>query len=120
MKRFTLGLVAVVLVMVVFAMATPVGAHDYDRANDGHIFRMLAYVLHPIGIGLEYGIMRPIHQGVSQPHFRIIFGHDPRNELDEHGRYPVCVECQATPPVVQCPSCKKPILKPRDEYWVWE
>jgi hypothetical protein len=58
--------------------AGPVCAHDYDRNDTDNPLRILAYAVHPFGIALEYGVMRPIHLLVSQPHLCIVFGHDPR------------------------------------------
>jgi hypothetical protein len=36
----------------------------------------VAYVLHPIGVGLDYLLFRPAHWAVSLPGIRTIFGHD--------------------------------------------
>jgi hypothetical protein len=119
MKQKFVGLSVALPVAMVLAVAAPAGAHDYDRGNSDYPFRLLAYAVHPLGIALEYGIMRPIHQLVSLPHARIIFGHDPRNERDEHGQYPVCPVCREGMVAVECPNCHKPLLKPRDEYWAW-
>jgi hypothetical protein len=120
MKRTSLGVLAVCVVLALVALSAPVSAHDYERNASDHPFRVIAHLIHPVGIGLEYGLMRPVHWVVSQPNLRIVFGHDPRHELDEHGRYPVCNLCQPVPPVVECPSCNRNILTPRDEYWVWD
>jgi len=119
MRTASVGLLAVVLVVMMSAIAVPVAAHDYDRDNDGHILRIVAHVLHPIGMGLEYGIMRPIHQLVSLPGWRFILGHDPRNERDELGQYPTCAQCRPAQAGVECPTCHEPRLKPRDQYWGW-
>ncbi len=120
MQRTAVGLLTVVVVAMIVAVSTPARAHDYDRGNSDHPMRYLAYLVHPFGIALEYGIARPIHQLASQPHWRIILGHAPRNERDEHGNYPVCNLDKAPPPVSECPVCHRPILKPRDEYWAWK
>jgi hypothetical protein len=119
MKQRVVGLLAALLVAMIFAVASPVRAHDFNRGNSDYPLRVIAYALHPLGIGLEYGIMRPIHQLVSLPHARILFGHAPRNERDEHGQYPICPTCRPEAGGVECPTCHKPLLKPRDEYWAW-
>jgi len=119
MKRSLVGLLAVLLAAMVLAIARPAAAHDYDRGNSDHPLRLIAYSLYPIGIGLEYGVFRLVHLGVSQPHARILFGHAPRNERDERGQYPVCNLDKPAPPTVECPHCHKAILKPRDEYYTW-
>ena len=58
---------------VCFAPAA--SAHQYDRDNSDMWLRYVAYALHPVGIALEYGVTRPIHWVVSQPHLNIVFGH---------------------------------------------
>jgi len=65
--------------MVAGLMMTSPGtarADSYQRlSTDGHVLRLVAYVLHPVGIVLEYGITRPVHWVVSQPHLDILLGH---------------------------------------------
>jgi len=117
MKRVSVGLLAVVLVAMVLAVAAPVSAHDYQRNRSDHPLRLVAYVLHPIGLGLEYAITRPIHHLVSLPYARFIFGHDPRNERNERGEYPVCLLCRPEIVAKECPQCHKTMQKPRDKYW---
>lgn len=60
------------------AAATPAAAradtHDPERA--GHPVRVAAYVLHPIGVLLDYLIVRPAHWVVEREPFRTLFGHD--------------------------------------------
>jgi len=120
MKRPSLALLTVVALALVIASAAPVAAHDYERGDSDYPLRYIAYAIHPIGIVLEYGVTRPIHWLVSQPHLRIVFGHAPRNEIDENGNLPVCNLCRHKPYAVECPRCHKRILKPRDEYFVWK
>lgn len=113
MKRTTVGLLAVVLVAVV--LAVPVAAHDYDRDDSDYLFRYVAYLVHPVGIALEYGVTRPVHWLVSsQPDLQTAFGHDPRHAGNG---FPVCNLCTPGPRAVQCPKCYRPLLKPPDEYW---
>jgi len=74
-------LICITLALVfVSTLAVPAWAHDYDRGDSDHWLRQLAYVVHPIGVALEYGVTRPIHWVVSRPNACIIFGHDPRPE----------------------------------------
>jgi hypothetical protein len=76
MRKRTLGFLLVCVFVLV--AATPSWAHDYDRNDSDYWLRYAAYVVHPVGIALEYGVARPIHWVVSRPHLCIIFGHDPR------------------------------------------
>lgn len=73
------------LSVVILSMAAPSMAHRYQRNTGDNPFRLVGYVLHPVGIALEYAIMRPIHWAVSQPDTDIIFGHEP--EASERGKY---------------------------------
>ncbi len=120
MRRGAGTLLAAAAMVAVMAAAAPVCAHDYERGNSDHPLRYVAYLMHPFGIAFEYGVLRWIHKGVSQPHARIWFGHNPRNERDEYGRYPVCAMDRTAVPAVECPHCHKPLMKPPDEYWVWK
>lgn len=51
-------------------------AHEYDRDDTDYPLRIVAYVLHPIGMAVEYAVLRPIHYLVSMPTSSIVFGHD--------------------------------------------
>ncbi len=51
-------------------------ADDYDPLRAGHPLRVVAYVVHPVGVALDWLIMRPAHWLGSQPVLRTIFGHD--------------------------------------------
>jgi hypothetical protein len=59
-------------------------AHSYDVDDEGHPFRYIAYPLHAIGKGLEYGFTRPVHYGVSQCKARYIFGHVSHPKSDDY------------------------------------
>ena len=50
-------------------------ADDCYRDEESHPFRVAAYILNPIGVGLEWLIFRPIHWVVSRPSTSPIFGH---------------------------------------------
>jgi hypothetical protein len=71
-KKLILALVFSACFMM---MSTFSFGHSYDRYDDGHPLRLIAYVLHPVGIAVEYAIERPIHHLVSLPYCNVIFGH---------------------------------------------
>jgi len=56
--------------------AAPAAADEYDVDEAGHPLRILAYIGHPIGVALDYLILRPAHWVGSQEPFRTIFGHN--------------------------------------------
>jgi hypothetical protein len=69
-------LIAVVMLWILFALSTSAFAHTYNRDDDGHPLRIIAYALHPIGMLAEYGVTRPIHWFVSRKGLDKIFGHE--------------------------------------------
>jgi hypothetical protein len=73
MRRF----VGVVIAVVALSLAAPVAqADEYERDRSGHPVRILAYLLHPIGVALDYLVMRPAHWLGHQEPFQTIFGHE--------------------------------------------
>jgi uncharacterized RDD family membrane protein YckC len=66
------------LIATLAAAGTPAIARAdvYDPHESGHPLRMLAYALHPIGVVLDYAIMRPFHWIGHQPGMRELFGHE--------------------------------------------
>jgi hypothetical protein len=71
-KKLILSLVFAACFMLFSGVAS---AHDYDRDDDGHPLRLVAHVMHPFGLALEYAIFRPVHDIASRPKLNIIFGH---------------------------------------------
>jgi hypothetical protein len=82
----TWGLRAVCLLTVAgllaFAAATPEAEADsYDPQKAGHPLRITAYLLHPVGVLIDYGLMRPCFWVVKREPFASIFGYKrPMNE----------------------------------------
>ncbi len=56
--------------------ATPAAADEYDAADAGHPLRIIAYVLHPVGVVIEYVLLRPAHWIGSKEPFSTLFGHE--------------------------------------------
>jgi hypothetical protein len=120
MKKWVVGLPAVLLAAVVLATATPVAAHEYQRGESDHPLRCVAYVLYPIGIACEYGCKRPMHWVVSQPYARIIFGHDSHLAVGEGGKPDLCARCRAKADVVECPGCHRLVRAPEKDYFTFK
>ena len=63
------------LALVLLASAGPALADDYQPKRAGHPLRIVAYVLHPIGVAIDYLILRPVHWVGSHEPFKTVFGH---------------------------------------------
>lgn len=70
--RFLAGLVAACMM----AGASPALADEYDPEVAGHPLRIVAYVLHPVGVLLDYLILRPAHWLASHEPLKTAFGHE--------------------------------------------
>ena len=69
------AILSLVTAMLV-AVASPTVADEYDSSNSGHPVRIIAYILHPIGVLIDYIVVRPAHWFVSQEPMKTIFGHE--------------------------------------------
>lgn len=70
-------LAAVVLsVCVAGAMPGVALADDHDSTRAGHPLRIAAYVLHPVGVVLDYLIFRPAHWLASHEPIKTLVGHE--------------------------------------------
>jgi len=49
-------------------------SEEYDPQEAGHPLRLAAYVLHPVGVLLDYCLMRPAYRIVKEEPFTEIFG----------------------------------------------
>ena len=67
---------AALVCALMMAGSTPLFADDYDPREGGHPLRIIAYVLHPVGVALDYLILRPAHWLGSQEPFKTVFGHE--------------------------------------------
>ncbi|MCH8133088.1 MAG: hypothetical protein IIA30_11115 [Myxococcales bacterium] len=70
------SLAAALTVAVALTIALPALADDYDDRHSGHPLRIVAYVVHPIGVILDYLIFRPFHWVGSHEPFSTLFGHE--------------------------------------------
>jgi hypothetical protein len=75
-SRARRGVVGAALALALgLALASPASADDYEPQRAGHPLRMAAYVVHPVGVAIDYLFLRPLHWiGHRQP-FATIFGH---------------------------------------------
>lgn len=75
-QRKRRGFVAALFVAFALASASPVAADEYDPSTAGHPIRMIAYVLHPVGVVIDYVLLRPAHWLGSHEPFKTLFGHE--------------------------------------------
>lgn len=73
--RGAAGAAALVLALLV-AAAPSARADDHDPERSAHPVRIAAYILHPIGVVLDFLIVRPAHWVVEREPFRTLFGHE--------------------------------------------
>ena len=63
--------------MVLFAVTVGDAKADrYDPKKAGNPVRISAYILHPVGVLLDYGLMRPCFWVVQREPFSTIFGYE--------------------------------------------
>jgi hypothetical protein len=70
------GLGAALLLALIAVAPRAAGADEHDPKRSAHPLRVLAYAVHPIGVALDWLIVRPAHWVVEREPFRTIFGHE--------------------------------------------
>ncbi len=70
------GWVAALFVALALALSSPAAADEYDSSNAGHPIRLIAYALYPVGVAIDYLLLRPAHWLVSYEPLKTIFGHE--------------------------------------------
>jgi len=79
-RRFRAKWGAALCLSVFLAVATVnvnvASADDYDASMAGHPLRIIAYILHPVGVVLDYLIMRPAHWLASHEPIQTLVGHE--------------------------------------------
>ena len=79
-RRIRRTLALVLACAVLLLGASPALADEYDPQQAGHPLRIVAYILHPVGVVLDLLIMRPAHWIVSQEGLDELFGHEPYDD----------------------------------------
>jgi hypothetical protein len=75
--RAARGLAAAALSLTLFGTPSIGSAEEYDPTEAGHPLRVAAYIVHPVGVALDYLIMRPAWWVGSHEPFRTLFGRSP-------------------------------------------
>ena len=55
--------------------AAPAVADEHDSRASGHPLRIVAYLIHPIGVIVDTVLFRPAHWVVSHEPLKTLFGH---------------------------------------------
>jgi hypothetical protein len=63
------------LLVASLMIAAPVSADQYDQRKAGNPVRIVAYVIHPIGVVIDTLVVRPSHWLVSRQPLKALFGH---------------------------------------------
>ncbi len=63
-------------ILAVALCASPASADEYDDQKSGHPLRIAAYILHPVGVILDYLILRPAHWIGSHEPIATLVGHE--------------------------------------------
>lgn len=63
-----------VVALAMLAAASPATAEEYDQTYAGHPLRIIAYVVHPVGVILDTLIFRPFHWIGSHEPFKTLSG----------------------------------------------
>lgn len=66
----------IALAAVVLMLASPAMADRYEADRAGHPLRVVAYVAHPIGVIIDYLLLRPLHWIGEHEPFATLFGHE--------------------------------------------
>jgi len=66
---------AAALLVASLMSAAPVSADQYDQRRAGNPVRIVAYVIHPIGVVIDTLVVRPSHWLVSRQPLKSLFGH---------------------------------------------
>ena len=72
-RSFRFGLVMVVLALVLQG-SPALAADEYEPSDAGFPLRVVAYVVNPVGVVLDYLILRPAYWLGSHEPFRTVFG----------------------------------------------
>ncbi len=73
-RRLLWWLSGCMLAAIIAGTPLTAGADKYDPKQAGHPLRIVAYVVHPIGVALDYVVMRPAYWVGSHEPFKTLFG----------------------------------------------
>ena len=68
--------IAALCALAVALTATPVAADEHRSDRAGHPLKVIATILHPVGVILDYVIFRPAHWLAHREPAKTLTGHD--------------------------------------------
>jgi len=68
--------IAAAVAAMLLALATPAAADLHDSNETAHPLRIVAYALYPVGVAIDYLLLRPAHWLVGMEPFKTVFGHE--------------------------------------------
>ncbi len=74
--RLRRGLAGCLVAGSLLVSGSPALAHDHDSTRSGHPLRLLAYVVHPVGVILDTLILKPLHWLGSHEPVQTLIGHE--------------------------------------------
>lgn len=75
-RRSRRGWRALALALPLLCIASVAQADRYDSKRAGHPLRIVAYVVHPVGVIVDRVLLRPAHWLGTQEPFKTLFGHE--------------------------------------------
>lgn len=77
-RKFSGRWIAALAAVAVLSVAAPAAADTHDAERSGHPLRVLAYVVHPVGVIVDVLIFRPLHWLGNRQPIKTLFGHTAR------------------------------------------
>lgn len=74
-RRWARRSLGAALAAVLLSAAGPAAADRYEAERAGHPLRILAYLVHPVGVAVDYLVLRPAHWLGNHEPFSTVFGH---------------------------------------------
>ena len=79
-RRLAARVAAVALAAALLGPVSAARADDHDPEYSGHPVRILAYVVHPVGVIVDTIVFRPLHWLVHHEPLTTLFGHEHYDE----------------------------------------
>lgn len=75
-NRIRRWVAVVCLSLTVLVVGAPALADGHDPKRSGHPLRLVAYLLHPVGVVIDTLVARPAHWFIHVEPLKTLFGHE--------------------------------------------